>query len=106
MNAGGSGSRRDTAEVAPRGGDEGIRTAMLSVSVPTDVTLTDSPDETWARMDFWDFGDTNLFASSSSSFRLARSRRHLAMEGVPLVALAVQTAATAGFEQCGQEDTG
>jgi AraC-like DNA-binding protein len=105
MTAGGSVILLDTAEVAPRDRDEVIRTAMLSVSVPTEVTLTDSPDETWARMDFWDFGDTNLFASSSSSFRLARSRRHLAMEGVPLVALAVQTAATAGFEQCGQEYT-
>src|SRR6201986_861321 len=105
MTAGGSVILLDTAEVAPRDRGEVIRTAMLSVSVPTDVTLTDSPDETWARMDFWDFGDTNLFASSSSSFRLARSRRHLAMEGVPLVAVAVQTAATAGFEQCGQEYT-
>jgi AraC-like DNA-binding protein len=95
----------DTAEVEPRVRSEVIRTAVLSVSVPTEVTLAGSPDATWARMDFWDFGDTNLFASSSSSFRLARSRRHLAMEGPPLVALAVQTAAPAAFEQCGQEYT-
>jgi AraC-like DNA-binding protein len=95
----------DTAVVEPRDRDEVIRTAMLSVSVPTEVTLTGSPDATWARMEYWDFGNTNLFASSSSSFRLARSRRHLTMEGVPLVALAIQTAATAGFEQCGQQYT-
>jgi len=95
----------DTAELEPRDRSEVIRTAMLSVSTPTEVTLADSPDATWARMEFWNFGDTNLFASSSSSFRLARSRWHLALEGPPLVALAVQTAATADFEQCGQQYT-
>src|ERR1700761_6735580 len=93
----------DTATLPPSDRSEVIRTAMLSVSTPTEVTLADSPDRTWARMEFWDFGDTNLFTSSSSSFRLARSRWHLAMEGPPLGAPAVQTAATADFEQCGQQ---
>lgn len=95
----------DTTAVPPSDRSELIHTAMLSVSTPTEVTLADSPDATWARMEFWDFGRTNLFTSSSSSFRLARSRWHLAQEGPPLVALAVQTAATAAFEQCGQQYT-
>ncbi len=96
----------DTAGVEPRHRGEVVRAALLSVSVPTEVPLADashSPETTWARMEFWDFGDTNLFASASSSFRLARSRRHLAIQGPPLVALAVQTAATARFEQCGRQ---
>jgi AraC-like DNA-binding protein len=95
----------DTDAVEPRQRSEVVRAALLSVSVPTEVTLAgaaDAPGAAWARMEFWDFGDTNLFTSASSSFRLARSRRHLAMEGPPLVALAVQTAATARFGQFGQ----
>jgi AraC-like DNA-binding protein len=68
-----------------------------------------TPDRTWARMEFWDLGGPggagapSLFTSASSSVQLARSRRHLTMEGPALVALAVQTEATARFEQFGQE---
>jgi len=98
----------DTAEVEPGQRSAVVRTALLSVSVPTEVTLagaTGDPSATWARMEFWDFGETNLFTSASSSFRLARSRRHLALEGPPLVALAVQTAAAARFGQGGRQYT-
>ncbi|HEY2520151.1 MAG TPA: helix-turn-helix domain-containing protein [Streptosporangiaceae bacterium] len=93
----------DTAPVPPRDRAELIRAAMLSVSVPKEVTLASDADATWARMEFWDLGGPSLFTSASSSFQLARGRRHLTMEGPALVALAVQTGATAGFEQLGQE---
>lgn len=93
----------DAAQVPPQDRDELIRAALLSVSVPTEVALPSAPDATWARMEFSDLGGPSLFTSASSSFRLARSRRHVTMEGPALVALAVQTAATAGFGQLGQE---
>jgi AraC-like DNA-binding protein len=53
-------------------------------------------------MDRWNFGEVMLFTSTSSGWRVARSPRHLRMQGPPMISLAVQVRGTGRFAQSGR----
>jgi len=89
----------DTAEYDVRDRVDAVRDTFTAVSVPTDVSLVGTPGQIWARMEFWSLGSSSLFSHASTSFRLRRSRRHLALEGPPLVSLSLQTCGSGRFEQ-------
>jgi len=77
--------------------------AMLDASVPMAISHEQPEQPIQARMQLWSLGVGELFASDNSGFRLRRARRHLAMDGKPYLALALQERGLCQYEQFGHQ---
>ncbi|MEU0387737.1 helix-turn-helix domain-containing protein [Streptomyces chartreusis] len=94
----------DTAELPADERVEAFRAALLSSSVPSRVSMEESEERVFARMERWHFGDLMLFTSSSSGWAVTRSPRYLRLEGPPMVSLSLQVHGTGRFGQSGRQD--
>lgn len=93
----------DTAAIPVDDRIEVFNAAMLDASVPMAITHEDPGRPIHARMHLWHLGAGELFTSDNSGFRLRRAQRHLALEGKPYLALALQASGLCQFEQFGHQ---
>jgi AraC-like DNA-binding protein len=93
----------DTAAIPVADRVEVFNAAMLDASVPMEITHENPGHPIQARMHLWHLGAGELFTSDNSGFSLRRSQRHLAMEGKPYLALALQASGLCEFEQFGHQ---
>jgi AraC-like DNA-binding protein len=93
----------DTAAIPVADRIEVFNAAMLDASVPMAITHEDPGQPIHARMHLWHLGAGELFTSDNSGFRLHRAQRHLALEGKPYLALALQASGLCQFEQFGYQ---
>lgn len=93
----------DTTAIPVADRIEVFNAAMLDASVPMAITHEEPERPIHARMHLWHLGAGELFTSDNSGFRLRRSQRHLALEGKPYLALAVQASGLCQFEQFGHQ---
>jgi AraC-like DNA-binding protein len=93
----------DTAAIPVTDRIEVFSAAMLDASVPMAITHENPGHPIHARMHLWHLGAGELFTSDNSGFRLRRAQRHLALEGKPYLALALQSSGLCQFEQFGQQ---
>ncbi|MFE6197794.1 helix-turn-helix domain-containing protein [Streptomyces sp. NPDC057838] len=94
----------DTGELPAQERVEAFRTALVSASVPSLVSMEESGERVFARMERWQFGELMLFTSRSSCWSVTRSPRFLRLEGPPMVSLSLQTHGTGRFGQSGRRD--
>jgi AraC-like DNA-binding protein len=91
----------DTADLPPEARVDGFRAAMGQASVPCRIEHLARPEDIFARMHLWAFGQATVFTADASGFRLVRTQRHLRMEAPAVVALAVQPHGQGRFTQFG-----
>ena len=93
----------DTTALSRSDRAEAFRVAMQEASVPCRVEHREPLDELQARMHLWPYGQTWLFTTDASGFRLTRTPRHVRMESRPVMAIAFQACGRGEFAQLGHE---
>lgn len=93
----------DTAALSRSDRAEAFRAAMQEASVPCRVETREPIDDLQARMHLWPYGQTWLFTTDASGFRLTRTPRHVRMESPPVMAIAFQARGRGEFVQLGHE---
>jgi AraC-like DNA-binding protein len=94
----------DTTELQrPSERVEAFRVAMQEASVPCRVDLGAPDDPLEAQMYLYPYGQTWMFNTDASGFRLTRTSRHVRMESAPVMAIAFQAAGRGEYAQLGHE---
>ncbi len=82
---------------------EAFRVAMEEASAACRVELREDPADVQARLEVFPYGTALLLATDATRFGMVRSRRHVARDGAPLVALAFQHRGRGEYHQLGHE---
>jgi AraC-like DNA-binding protein len=93
----------DTSTLAPEDRVAAFRSAFDRASVPCRIEHLAPEGEVHSRMHLSTFGQSGLFSTDATGFRLVRTDRHVRMEGPQVVALAVQSSGVGQFSQFGQD---
>jgi hypothetical protein len=92
----------DAARVPARGRAEALHSVLLDVTAPTVVVYESPRDGIRCRVDYREFGLTNLVASCGTGFQLLLTPRQVRLDCSPVVALSMQTSGEGRFEHLGQ----
>jgi AraC-like DNA-binding protein len=93
----------DTTEVPRADRADAFADAMRAMSSPCRVDLRDPSDEMRVRMSVWPYGPSTLVRTDATRFRMARTARHVRMDGEPAIGVSFQSAGHGEFAQFGHE---
>ncbi|MFF4961496.1 AraC-like ligand-binding domain-containing protein [Streptomyces sp. NPDC001222] len=93
----------DLGTVAPRERVEAFRHALTDSMVPNEIVHEEPPTGIHARMELWQVGGLNLFATRNSGFEVRRNERHVRHHrSRPVVSVSLQPAGLHRAEVAGR----
>jgi AraC-like DNA-binding protein len=93
----------DTTDVPRADRADAFADAMRSMASPCRVDFRDPSDVMRVRLSLWPYGPSTLVRTDATRFRMARTARHVRMDGEPAVGLSFQSAGHGEFTQFDHE---